>query len=232
MAGAKKPTSRSKSTAKRPTDAERLAALHAVGLFRELRDVPATKRGDKALAHAIDRLDDGAAYRYRALQSIPDGLGLEAVLAKSGRDRVILRTGAGADVYAPRSHHAWATLLDLGLAEIGDDRRFVAIQGADWEEPLFVLATPAQHQAIVAAGIIAEIDDGFLDPPISLAQQLRTLETDIAKRLPEGIAVRATAEAVELDLDASQVAGLIERLHAVCHHLLASRAFFTMERRR
>lgn len=221
---------------RKPDDAERLVALHAVGLFTELlpESLPA-KRSKKAdaLADAIDEKahEIRSAPLYRAIQEIPSGLGVDAVLVPAGRSHVRIIRGEHEGIYRPRTHHEYAALLDVALAASGDERRLVPLKVIDWEEPLFLLAGAAQRRVLREVGLEDLHAEMALPSAISLREHLLRLAEQLASKLPEGCpSPRVEEPALVVDLDKQQAAELVEALYVARYRRASMEARYARER--
>jgi hypothetical protein len=200
--------------------AARLAALHEAGLFEKLslaeaEQADGSEDQEDVLAVAVDRhvSERSYPYTYRAIQEVPKALKLGKVLRVIGLGTLSLESKDGTIAFKPRTHHQWAGVLDRALAEIGDQRRFIAIKVIDWEEPLFVLATPAQ------ATLLREVDleDPNVDDadPETVASDaaLGEIADSLARKLPSAITPRVAGSAIELVAKPAEVGALVDALY-------------------
>jgi len=220
---------------RKPGDAERLAALHAVGLFTELstESLPAKRSKEvDALADAIDARADEirSATLYRAIQDIPPGLGVERVLVPAGRSHVRITSGEHEGIYCPRTHHEHAELVNVALSTIGDERRLVALKVRDWEEPLFLLASAEQRRVAREAGIEDPWADKTLPAPIPMRQHLAQLAQQLASKLPKGCpSPRVDESAIAVELTKRHATELVELLYVERYRTASREARFARE---
>jgi hypothetical protein len=233
---------------KRLNDTERLARLHAAGLFQRL-DMPMVERNKRSehcsrLSVTIAEQRELEPLLSRELLSIPPtyglgltrGLGLERVLKPCGDRFVQLMTGPDAGYYEPERpvdrtsgkhpYEASLALVNAGLTEGGDERCYVALNVPDPTEPLFLLATPAQHRLLRELDLVDIILDGpELPEPMELDDVLEHSRKQLAPRLPPGIpSPVVTDDAMELGMSRDQVVALIEALYASHYHVLCVKA--------
>jgi len=201
---------------KKKKDAEaRLALLHAAKLFTHIKvaDLPTLPNRDldDGLAEAIDRNPGTVHETYRALQSIPEVV--KGVLVDAGLNFVQITKGSASGLYEPRTHHEWAALVNAGLAALEDRRRLIAIRGIDWEEPMFVLVTPAQAKAIAAAKIEDTYNPLELPRPTRVDARLGELATLSRRKLGTTVTVSATGAEIVLELAPDQVGVFVDKLY-------------------
>lgn len=122
-------------------------------------------------------------------------------------------------LFAPETHHAWVGVFNTALKIAGDERSFVALPVRDHEEPLYLLVTPAQYDALAAIALLAW-DNGEIELPNAVWANERAQK--LAKVLVEkGVPARGAGDRVELTLDLAGATALLERLRA--DHALGER---------
>ncbi|MEO7112749.1 MAG: hypothetical protein ABI183_20045 [Polyangiaceae bacterium] len=155
---------------------QKLDELQAVGLFTWLTDPK------KNLVTAI-HLDSVTIGRDPLLSYSPEHWLRELALAsvrEAGWNYVRILSGPASGLYLPKHSFEWGGVIDAALAATGDQRRLVAIKSKTRsdENPLFVLANPAQAAVIEETGI----KNGFANEmPPKLDERARVVE--IAQRL-------------------------------------------------
>lgn len=124
---------------------------------------------------------------------------------------------ANADAYRemvmlePRSHDEWVGCYNAALAAIGDERRFVSFDVADWEEPIYVLCNDVQHAALGDAKLTSfTADEVKLPSGLWANSRAERLANNLTlKRVP------ARAEGEQVILESTAV---IDTLRDQGHH--------------
>ena len=201
--------------------ATRLAALHEVGLFEKLKLTEAERASasedqDDALAAAVDHHASNKSYPYlyRAIQNVPADLKVGKVLRVTGLSTLLLESKKrGTIAFTPKTHHQWAAVLDQALEEIGDKRRFIALKIIDWEEPLFLLATPAQAKVVRAVDLedpyVEDADPETIDTDAALGDIVEIL----SRKLPRAVTPGASDGAIELVTKVADAGVLVDALY-------------------
>ena len=125
----------------------------------------------------------------------------------------MLVSGRHAGIYEPRTAHEWARIANVALEELGDDRRYVPLKVIDWEEPLFLLATPAQAKMVTRVKLADDHADRDLPKKVELSSWLGELAASLARKLPASVRTKACAAGIELDLAADAIDDLVALLY-------------------
>jgi hypothetical protein len=154
----------------------KLDALHAVGLFTWLTDHKSN------LVTAIHR-DSVTISRDPLLSYSPEHWLRKLALAsvrEAGWNYVRILSGSASGLYQPKHSFEWGGVIDAALAATGDPRRLVALKSKTRgeENPLFVLASPAQATVLEETGIRNAFANKM---PPKLDERARVF--DIAQRL-------------------------------------------------
>lgn len=215
---------------KRMNDDQRLAALHAVGLFQAL-DIAMVKRAQSyercsRLSRAIEhnaRLEPLVTTELR-----PAELGLDRLLVPCAGRYLRLTEGPDAGIYEPERpvalgkspYEAMLALVNAALEQAGDPRRYLALRLPDPKDALFLLATPEQARVVNELDLTDEvIDPSEIPLPVELDDVLDQVAENLGRRLPAGVPPPEVTETeIELRLSQDGIAALLEALYASQYH--------------
>lgn len=191
-----------------------LGALQAVGLFLDL-DEPDGDLKDAIERYLRDSDDEIALASPQSVASFTGSIDVDVskVIADDPDQRIVHVAGA---TYKPKTHHHWVATYNAALEAIGDERRFVSYDTADWEEPVYVLVTPAQERALDAAELLA-YDTNEIALPRAVDSEER-LEQIAETLRGKGVTADHDGDRIVLDLDLAAAQRLIARLRAAAHH--------------